>query len=214
MVTFAWVRHTFNFYEQWRYFYNQILGLFLSSGGGGVRGVPSFASLWRKVLPVLKQYFIWLELIFRGQEIGCVLPGEGEEAIGQGKRGRHWREEGGVSVTLSARRRARQSPNGSQSTHWRSDPPRQKPSRFTLSLRPLLRTSSAVKPRSIRSVAGNVCAARRRAYFPSPLTARLERAPRPLSKLDRWELRRNKPRFGTRWVDPALMIRYFSLKLG
>lgn len=92
-----------------------------------LRVVPSLASLWCKVLPFLRNQavIISLELIFGGQAVGCAFPREGEEAIGQGKRGRHRGEEGGVSVTLSARRRDLQSPTGSQSTHWRSDPPRQ-----------------------------------------------------------------------------------------
>lgn len=94
-----------------------------------LRVVSTIASLRCKVLQFLlnKAVFISLEHIFPGQEIGCSLAWKGEEARGREREGGDTggREGVGVSVTLSARRRHRQNPTGSQSTHFRPDPPRQ-----------------------------------------------------------------------------------------
>lgn len=94
-----------------------------------LRVVLTIASLRCRVLQFLlnEVVVISLEHIFPGQEIGCTLAWKGEEARGREREGGDTggREGVGVSVTLSARRRDRQNPTGSQSTHFSPDPPRQ-----------------------------------------------------------------------------------------
>lgn len=141
-----------------------------------LRVLPSFASLWCKVLPFLRNQavIISLELIFGGQAVGCVFPWEGEEAIGQGKRGRHRgrgvRREGCLSHSAHGRETVRVLPAASAPT---GDPIRSSPPRQTHRVSP-----------------------------PSALTSAPARlAASPGKRRDRGELRTNKPGSGPRWVD-------------
>lgn len=100
----------------WRYYYDQTLRscITITSRHFGC-----------KLLPCPPPQQSW-NASSESKGIGRVLFLKGEEARGRGKRGwggGHWREEGvcgGVSITLSALRRRRQSPTGSRSA--RSSP--------------------------------------------------------------------------------------------
>lgn len=121
------------------------------------------------------------------------LPEKGKK-LGAGKEKGETLEGGregvGVSVTLSARWRDRQNPTGSQSTHFRPDPPRQnhpEEPEPALTSEPAQLCTLAASGAQLQKSAPPADAR----FFPSLPTARLERAPRPFRKLHRSESERN-----------------------